>query len=134
MNRIISISVVLLCGMCAFWYHHHVVSGYEAELASIKSVYAQAQAKIAIDTAEIFNQALSKREGQYVDNNKAGKTASISIATATTDAESVDADGLLPSGINAALLLQYERVCSGGPCGISSGSVVPAEAYSWTSG
>lgn len=128
MKRIVTIVIALLLALCSLWYHRHVVSGYEAEIASIKGVYAQTQAKIANDAVRIFNEALAKREAQYADSNKAGKTASVSIATAQSDHKSVDVDGLLPSAINDALLLQYERVCSSGSCGVASGAAISVEA------
>lgn len=130
MSRLVCLAVAIVLAVCAFWYHRHVVNGYEAELASIKGVYAQTQAKIAGDTSKIFIDALAKREVQYASINASGKQAAVSISQAASDVDGVDLDGLLPVSVSDALLMHYEGICSGSVCGFASGSAVQAEADS----
>lgn len=133
-TRIGCLAVALLLAVCAFWYHRHVVDGYKAELSDLKNTYAQAQAKIIENMAKTALDVLSEREEKYADIYDHGKAAAVSIAKAESKNGDVDLGGLIPGAVSDALLMQHERICASGACGIASGSPVQAETSSSIAG
>lgn len=134
MSRLLALALALALAIAAVWYHRHVVAGYQAEIAGMRTAAMQAQIKAATAALTITTDVLATREEQYAEIHDARQVAAVAVASATSQPGEVDADALVPVALSDPLLMQHERVCAGAVRGVSAGGIVPPQAAAGASG